>query len=425
MDWQQTGSTRGAVKRQSAFNLGGLSVDNWIRIQEQNEKPISVIIGNPPYNANQQNENDNNRNREYPEIDRRISETYVAASTAQKTKQYDMYKRFIRWASDRLADDGIIAFITNRAYLDTRQDDGFRQIATQEFSDLYVLDLGSDVRRNPKIAGTTHNVFGIQTGVAVGFFVRDNAKTKSCDIHYASREDAELAVDKLAHLRSTNLEDIDFQIIVPDRRNTWLSQSDSDFADLMSLVDRRIKPTRVPPGTEAMFAFYSMGASSNRDEWVYDLDFENLHRKARYFTDTYNSLVSRPGTSNDPDIKWSAALRAKFDRGEHVTYRRQHINTTLYRPFVSVYHYADMALNDRLTRNHHFMFGSDLRQLNKVINFCANRKAFYALATDRIADLHFTGDTQCLPLYFYSDDVKVSNITALGFTTIPRALRRG
>ena len=52
------GATGGAVTRQGSFNLGGLSVENWIRIQEQNEKPISVIIGNPPYNANQQNEND-------------------------------------------------------------------------------------------------------------------------------------------------------------------------------------------------------------------------------------------------------------------------------------------------------------------------------------------------------------------------------
>ena len=92
------------------------------------------------------------------------SDTYVASSGAQKTKQYDMYKRFIRWASDRLADDGIIAFITNRAYIDTRQDDGFRQVASEEFTDIYLLDLGSDVRRNPKISGTTHNVFGIQTG---------------------------------------------------------------------------------------------------------------------------------------------------------------------------------------------------------------------------------------------------------------------
>ena len=117
MDWQ--GATGGAVARQGSFNLGGLSAENWMRVQLQNEKTISVIIGNPPYNANQQNENDNNRNREYPEIDRRISDTYIAASGAQKTKQYDMYKRFIRWASDRLADDGIIAFITNSLHRQT------------------------------------------------------------------------------------------------------------------------------------------------------------------------------------------------------------------------------------------------------------------------------------------------------------------
>ena len=204
LDWQQSGATGGAVTRQAAFNLGGLSEENWIRVQEQNEKPISVIIGNPPYNANQQNENDNNKNREYPGIDRRISDTYIAASTAQKTKQYDMYKRFIRWASDRLDDDGIIAFVTNRAYLETRQDDGFRQVAAREFSDLYIVDLGSDVRRNPKISGTTHNVFGIQTGVAIGFFVREKAKLGNFGIHYTRREDAELAVNKLAYLRDAN-----------------------------------------------------------------------------------------------------------------------------------------------------------------------------------------------------------------------------
>ena len=154
LDWQQSGATGGAVTRQAAFNLGGLSEENWIRVQEQNEKPISVVIGNPPYNANQQNENDNNRNRQYPDIDRRISETYISASTAQKTKQYDMYKRFIRWASDRLADDGIVAFVTNRAYLDTRQDDGFRQLAATEFSDLYILDLVFRTLCNDGLIGT-------------------------------------------------------------------------------------------------------------------------------------------------------------------------------------------------------------------------------------------------------------------------------
>ena len=231
MDWQ--GSTGGAVTRQSGFNLGGLSVDNWMRIQEQNEKTISVIIGNPPYNANQQNENDNNKNREYPAIDSRIGETYIKESTAQKTKQYDMYKRFIRWASDRLADDGIIAFITNRAYLETRQDDGFRRLAAQEFSNIYIMDLGSDVRRNPKISGTKHNVFGIQTGVAIAFFVRNKDRVSECRIGYARRDDAETAVDKLAYLRSATLDGIKFDSITPDKRNDWLNQSTSDFEQMI------------------------------------------------------------------------------------------------------------------------------------------------------------------------------------------------
>ena len=140
-----------------------------------------------------------------------------------------MYKRFIRWASDRLDDDGIIGFITNRAYLDTRQDDGFRKMAAEEFTDIYVLDLGSDVRRNPKISGTTHNVFGIQTGVCIGFFVREKANLGQCKIHYIRREDGELAREKLAYLREATVGTIEFGTIEPDKRNEWLNQSNSDF----------------------------------------------------------------------------------------------------------------------------------------------------------------------------------------------------
>jgi predicted helicase len=99
--------------------FGGMSDENVGRIRRQNSRVISVIIGNPPYNANQLNENENNKNREYPEIDKRIKETYIAASTAQKTKLYDMYARFFRWAADRLDENGILAFITNRSFIDS------------------------------------------------------------------------------------------------------------------------------------------------------------------------------------------------------------------------------------------------------------------------------------------------------------------
>ena len=225
MDWQEVGASGDSVQRQAPLNLGALSEENWIRVQEQNEQPISVIVGNPPYNANQQNENDNNKNREYPDVDRRISETYIAASTAQKTKQYDMYKRFIRWASDRLDDDGIIAFITNRSYIDSRQDDGFRKVVLDEFSDLYIVDLGGDVRKNGRVG----NIFGIMTGVAIGFLVRRAKSPRPGQIHYYGLTDEQSGEDKLAELRRTNLGDILFEDITPDAKNNWLEQSQWRF----------------------------------------------------------------------------------------------------------------------------------------------------------------------------------------------------
>lgn len=152
--------------------LFGISSENAERIKKQNEKRISVIIGNPPYNANQANFNDFNKNREYEEIDKRIKNTYVKHSTAQKTKVYDMYARFYRWSMDRIDKNGIIAFVTNRSFIDSRTFDGFRKVVEDEFDYVYIVDTRSDVRANPKIAGTSHNVFGIQTGVAIMFLVK-------------------------------------------------------------------------------------------------------------------------------------------------------------------------------------------------------------------------------------------------------------
>ena len=414
--------------QQSTFNLGGLSTENWMRVQEQNEKTISVIIGNPPYNANQQNENDNNRNREYPEIDRRISDTYIAESTAQKTKQYDMYKRFIRWASDRLADDGIIGFVTNRAYLDTRQDDGFRKMASREFTDIYVLDLGSDVRRNPRIAGTTHNVFGIQTGVAIGFFVRDKAELGECNIHYARREDAELASDKLAYLHSANVDSIAFEDITPDEKGNWLNQSNSDFEKLMPLANRQTKLAKRIEDEQAVFGLYSLGVVTNRDDWMYDFDEPRLNEKVSLFCSIYKKEMKRldlepPGTTAigdwvDRSIKWTSELESHLVRGNSISFERASVTSSLFRPYVGKrFYYSPIVTHRRYQMPQ--IFPHRKANDNKVICFCVNSKTFYALAADRVVDLHFTGDTQCLPLYRYTPEgERVSNITGWGLRRI-------
>ncbi len=158
--------------------FGSLSDDNVRRIRRQNSRKISVIIGNPPYNAWQENFNFRNPNRPYKEIDKRIKETYVESGTAQnQIALYDMYVRFFRWASDRLAENGILALVTNRSYLDSNTFDGFRKVVASEFAESWFVDLGGDVRENPQLSGTKHNVFGIQTGVTIAFFVK-RAKTK-------------------------------------------------------------------------------------------------------------------------------------------------------------------------------------------------------------------------------------------------------
>ena len=426
MAWQ--GASGAAVERQPG--LGGLSEENWLRVQGQNEKPISVIIGNPPYNDQQSNWYDANPNRKYPAIDQRIRDTYISASTAQRTHQYDMYKRFIRWATERLSDDGIVAFITNRAYLDTKQDDGFRKVASQEFTDIYVLDLGSDVRRNPKISGTTHNVFGIQTGVAIAFFVREKSKLGDCDIHYAKREDAEVAASKLAYLHGASLADIVFGSITPDARNDWFNQSNSDFSRLTSLANRYAKRARNVGDEQAVFGLYSVGISTNRDEWVYDFDAKALTDKVRFFCRTYRDEMRRFKKEKPDDdsigswvnrsIKWTTELERHLANGDTIPFAKRNIVTGLYRPFVHKHcYYAPIITHRRYQMPQ--IFPHDLTWENKVICFPGNATSngFQVLATDRVFSHDLLKTTQCLPLYRYTPDgQRVSNITQWGLQRI-------
>ena len=419
MDWQ--GATGGAVQRQSTFELGGISAENWVRLGVQNEKPISVIIGNPPYNDSATLWGDGGANRAYPDIDKRISDTYIKESAAQKTHQYDMYKRFIRWASDRLDDDGIIAFITNRSYLDARQDDGFRQIASQEFSDLYIVDLGGDIRKNGKVG----NIFNIMTGVAIGLFVRRANARKHGNIHYYAVADEKSGAAKLAELKALDVADIEFQDISPDDHHNWLNQSNPRFAKLMPLADKRTKFAKSKAGEQAVFRMFTPAIKSNRDDWVYDFDIPNLRNKALFFSDVYNELIDKDDETYPSTIKWSRDLRNEFLRGRRIVYNDANRIEALYRPFVVKEFFADFTMNDVLTRNHYEMFGADLKRPNKVINFCVNRKHFYALATDMPSDFHFTGDTQCLPLYRYTDEgERVLNITEWGIARVNAYYRK-
>lgn len=363
--------------------FGAVSEENVARIKRQNKRKISAIIGNPPYNSWQENYNSRNPNRPYRRVDDRIRATYIREGAAQnKNSVYDMYTRFFRWASDRLKDEGIIAFISNRNFIEKAAFDGFRKCAVREFSELWLVDLGGDVRANPRISGTKHNVFGIQTGVAISFLVRRKDVSGKCRIFYVRRLEFETAEDKLAFLASSRLATLETEEIKPDAKANWLGQTDNDFDSLIPSASKETKAARSTWHDRAIFRFLSNGIQTKRDEWVYDFDRDAL----RFFVDAYECARRTQNDASGNTIKWDAELDRYRTTGIAKQFVNDAIRRAAYRPFVSRWLYFDRHFNAR-----HFqlpsMFPTDVE--NPAIAFLciASDNPLATLATNRVFDL--------------------------------------
>ena len=167
---------------------------------------------------------------------------------------------------------------------------------------------------------------------------------------------------------------------------------------------------------EAVFKLFSNGICTARDEWVYDISKSNLERKIQFFSDIYNSSIENEIMNET--IKWSRDMRKKYNVHKIASFNRDYISKSLYRPFTIKYYYGEMLFSDVLTKNHYDMHGAHLDNLNKVICFSglASNNKFYCLSANSIVDIHFTGDTKCIPLYVYDSEGKKrnSNITQWG-----------
>jgi len=403
--------------------FGSVTEENVARIRRQNGRRISVIIGNPPYNANQLNENENNKNRTYPDIDRQIKTTYIAESTAQKTKLYDMYARFFRWASDRLDANGVLALITNRSFIDSRTFDGFRKIVAKEFHEIRIVDLGGDVRANTKLSGTKHNVFGIQTGVAISFLVK-REKKKVCRIFYARRPELETAEEKLTFLSGARIDAMSFEEVRPDERGNWINQTSNDFDKLMPIASKETKTAKKTRQEKAIFKLFSLGVVTARDEWVYGEHEDLVLSKMGHLIDVYNRDLARLKKKLDDrdlkdhldySIKWTRAVKNDLRRGVRHKKSPDRIVRALYRPFRKLDLYFDQNMNE-MQYQLRDIFGWGL--LNKALLIDVSRtKDFSILATDCLPDYHVNGDSICFPLFRYEDGINLTeNITdwALG-----------
>lgn len=401
------------------MDLFAMSVENTARIKRQNDRTISVIIGNPPYNAKQENFNDNNANRYYTAIDKLIKESYIKYSKAQNNiVVYDMYTRFIRWASDRLGKNGIIAFVSNSSFINSIAYDGFRKVVAKEFNEIYVIDMKGNARtsgeRRRKEGG---NVFSdeIRVGIAVYFLIR-NEHAEGFKVYYNEIDDYTDADEKKKYFSSQKFKDLGFTHLKPDNNGNWINQADNDFESLLPLVDKDVKAGK---GKKAVFKLFSRGVETTRDEWVYDFNQSVLMEKIKNMIEIYNLSIENKNMDNY--IKWSSSLESYFNNGIKAIFNQDLIKLSLYRPYLKLYQYTEKLFNHRLTQNHYEMFSETLNYENKIISFSGigSNKYFHCLSSNLLIGLDTIEKTQCLPLYRYDKEGKrIDNITDWGLKQI-------
>lgn len=400
---------------------------NTERVQAQKKAPIRVILGNPPYNANQLDENDNNKNRKYPHLDRRIRNTFAADSNATLlNKLSDPYIKALRWASDRIGDEGIVAYVTNSGYLDGIATDGVRAHLAHDFDAIYVVDLGGNVRKNTKLSGTTHNVFGIQVGVSIALFVRHKQKElkpRKCVLRYAAVGEDWRKERKWKWLEEKqSVGGVKWRTLKPDERHTWLH--DDELAGFFKFITVGSKETKALDSLDAhaIFRTYSLGITTNRDEWLYDFESERLDKKVERLLGNFNLELTRWRNRKDRDalvddfvstdrdfVKWTDRLKDALLAGKELAHRAGINRRVEYRPFTAKFVYFDeLLIQRRYLQPTFFPTGASERE-NRMISVCdlGHRASFSTLMTKAIADLHLCASSdgfQCFPFYTYDAD---------------------
>jgi len=367
--------------------LGSLSDQNIERIKRQNRRKISVIIGNPPYNANQQNENDNNKNRTYAHIDKRIKNTYTKESNAQKNKYADPYVRFIRWASDRIGDEGLVCFVTNSSFIVKNSFDGVRAVIAREFNEVWAIDLKGDARSSGEARRKQGgNVFGdqIKVGIAIYVLVKKRG-AKNFELFYDAVADYRDADDKVAFLGNP-MSQRSMTIIKPDASHTWIGQATEEAVGL-PIADKATKSATSATRERAIFKTYSLGISTNRDEWLYDWNKNDLENKIRHTIAAYEAAKIQSGQYPNT-LKWSETLKRRKKAAAVELFDESRLRKAAYRPFNALWLYQSGLLIDRPGQSES-LFPVGGTNLGICFSDAGSRTDYCVLGIAGIADLHF------------------------------------
>ena len=391
------------------------------RVLAQKTAPLRVIIGNPPYSVGQKSANDNAQNQEYTHLDSRIAKTYAAATNAtNKNSLYDSYIKAFRWSSDRLnTEGGIIAFVSNGAWIDGNATAGFRKSLEKEFSAIYVFNLRGNARTQGELRRKeAGNVFGSgsRTPISITFLVKnpdvitDKATIHYCDIgDYLSNEEKLKIISKFGSVENTKM---DWQTLDSNEHGDWLNQRDDLFGTFIPLGDKDDKKSFFVHG------LYCRGLETSRDAWAYNSNKEILKTNVQKTMDFFNEQtilfrtekVTKPDLAvqdfviyDDSKISWSRAFLNEAASGKTKTFDDKRLVTSVYRPFFKQHLYFSRELNNVVSRMDSFFPTPSVQNRVICVLSVGGSKDFSVVMTDSIPDVQLQMNGQCFPLYYYEE----------------------
>lgn len=393
------------------------------RVAKQKKAPLRVIMGNPPYSIGQKSANDNAQNQSYPILDSRIANTYAKESNAGLNKSlYDAYIKAFRWSSDRLdKNGGVIAFISNGAWLDGNSTDGFRKSLENEFSSIYVFNLRGNQRTSGELSRKEGGkIFGSgsRTPISITFLIKNPAaKTEKATVYYHDIGDYLSQQDKLkivSQFGSIANDKMSFKTLEPNKEGDWISMRNSAFDDYIPLDPAK----KFDLKTQSFFNTYSLGVNTNRDAWVCNFSKKtveiNMMRMINFYSEQqrlFSEVKLEDSKKNIDDfidtnptkISWTVNLKKDLEKNKALELNSEEFKISSYRPFFKQVLYFDKPFIERPGLNNKLFPNNKTNNIVICVSPSSN-DGLSLLITDKIANLHFNGDTQCFPLYYYEEN---------------------
>lgn len=389
------------------------------RLNKLRKSPIFAIIGNPPYSVGQRSANDNAQNQKYKKLDARISNTYAKLTNAtNKNSLYDSYIKAFRWSTDRLKneDGGVIAFVSNGAWLDANSADGFRKTIEKEFSSIWVFNLRGNQRTSGELSRKEGGkIFGSgsRTPISITILVKKTGdKSEKATIHYHDIGDYLSKEEKLSivkEFKSISNPNMKWKQLKPNKYGDWINQRSDLFNTLTPIAPNK----KFDLKSKSVFVVNSRGFETARDAWVYSSSEKRVEQQMIKMIDFYNSQVKSFIKSNNKlppnnfisndstKISWSSSLISNLKNGKEATFQKDSIVDSEYRPFFKQKTYTSKPMIHREGQWNDFFPTKNTDNLVICVPGIGNKKDFSVLIVNRRADLGFLSATQCFPLYYY------------------------